>query len=128
MCHNTTSFILLPDAGKGRPLSDGEHKVFRGWGTQGQLSLRDMSLSDDKNLERGTQGILSLRVMFLSDDKILKRVPNCGPTVGDMFLTETSLYFSTVSSGMNALNTGIIQCNYITLNYSLKIIYFNPFG
>ena len=44
-----------------------------GGGTQGQLSLRDMSLSDDKILERGTQGKLSLRDIFLSDDKILKR-------------------------------------------------------
>ena len=35
-------------------LSDGEHKEFRGSGTQGQLSLRDVSLSDDKILERGT--------------------------------------------------------------------------
>ena len=54
-------------------LSDGEHKAFRVWGTQGQLLLMDMSLSDDKILERGTQGILALRYMFLSDDKILKR-------------------------------------------------------
>ena len=38
-------------------LSDGEHKALRGTlGTQGQLSLRDMSLRDDKILERGTQG------------------------------------------------------------------------
>ena len=34
---------------------------------------RDMSLSDNKILERGTEGILALRDMFLSDDKILKR-------------------------------------------------------
>ena len=56
---------------RGGSLSEGEHNAFRGWGTQGQLSLRDMSLSDDKILERGTQGILALRNMFLSDDKIL---------------------------------------------------------
>ena len=59
--------------GRGRPLSDGENKEFRGWSTQGQLSLRDMSRSGDKILERGTQGQLSLKDMSLSDDKILKR-------------------------------------------------------
>ena len=59
--------------------------------------------------------------------KFYKGVPNCGSIVGDMFLAETSLPFSTVSSGMNTLNTGITQCNYITLNFSLKIVYFNPF-
>ena len=37
------------------------------------LSLRDMSLSDNKILERGTQGIIALRDMFLIEDKILKR-------------------------------------------------------
>ena len=36
-----------------QPLSDGEHKAFRGWGTQEQLSLRDMSLSDDKITWKG---------------------------------------------------------------------------
>ena len=95
-----------------------------GWGTQEQLSLRD-----DKILERGTQGILALREISLSDDKILKRGTQllcCGPTVGDMFLTKTSLSFPTVSSGMNTLNTGITECNYTALNFSLKIIYFNP--
>ena len=55
------------------PLRDGEHKSFTGWGSQGKLSLRDMSLSDDKILERGTQGIIALRDMFLIEDKILKR-------------------------------------------------------
>ena len=54
-------------------LSDGEHKEFRGSGTQGQLSLRDVSLSDDKILERGTHEIFALRDMFVSDDQILKR-------------------------------------------------------
>ena len=36
--------------GGGRPLSDGEHNAFRDGVpiTQGQLSLRDMSLRDDK--------------------------------------------------------------------------------
>ena len=41
--------------GRGSPLSDGEHKVFRGWVTQGILVLMDMFLSDDKILKRGTQ-------------------------------------------------------------------------
>ena len=52
--------LFLAWVGRGQPLSDGEHKAF--WG---QLSLRDVSLSDDKILERGTQGQLSLRDMSL---------------------------------------------------------------
>ena len=120
-----------------------------------------------------TQGRHSLRDMSLSEDKI-----------GDMFLTETSLSFSTVSSRMDTLNTRIKynvsyksptsghlsefltqfyklnegnlcqesgsstsklcnvihvmlcyyitllinECNYTTLNFSLKIIYFSTFG
>ena len=61
-------FSIFPGITEREALSDGENKSFRGWGTQGQLSLRDMSLSDDKILKRGTQGQLSL-----SDDKILER-------------------------------------------------------
>ena len=38
-----------------QPLRDGEHNAFRGWGTQGQLLFRDMSLSDDEILKKGTQ-------------------------------------------------------------------------
>ena len=91
-------------------------------------SLRNMSLRDNKILERGTQGILALKFIFLSDDKILKRGTQLWSNIWGMFLTEMSLSFSTVSSGMNTLNTGITQCNYITLNFSLKIIHFNPFG
>ena len=52
--------------------SDGEHMAFREWGTQGQLSLMDKSLSYDGILERSTQGQLSLRDMSLITDKILE--------------------------------------------------------
>ena len=52
--------------------------------------------------------------------KFSKEVPNCGPTAGDMLLTDTSLSFSTVSSRMNTLNTGITLCNNITLNFFSK--------
>ena len=38
-----------------------------------RVRTMDMSLSDDKILEKGAQGILALRDMFLSDDTILKR-------------------------------------------------------
>ena len=68
-CGTCDSKNIAPDPGRGRPLSDGVHKPFRGWGTQGQLSLRDKSLSDDKRQ-------LSLRDMsLLVTIKFWKGVP-----------------------------------------------------
>ena len=82
----------------GQLLSDGEQNAFRGRGTQGLLSLRDMSLVTIK---------------------FWKGVLNCGRTIGGMLLTKTSLTLSTVSSGMNALNTGsLITLHWVFLSKS----------
>ena len=67
---NTYNYIALANFNRDSPKINFK-MVFRRWGTQGQLSLRDMSLSDDEILERGTRGQLSLRDMSLSDDEIL---------------------------------------------------------
>ena len=73
-------------------LNDREYKAFRGWGTQEQLSLMDMSLNDDKISERGTQGQLShLKDMSLSDDKILESDTQGILALRDMFLSEDKI-------------------------------------
>ena len=74
-----------------RPLSDSKHKAFRGWGTQGQLSLRDMSLRDTKILERDTHGQLSFRDMSLSDNKILERGTQGILSLRNMFLSDNKI-------------------------------------